>query len=125
MLVRPLASVFRGSYWSSAKIKSRTLPWPPVILAIMSLPQRTKMVPAIRIRLRIVMIMLRMILRFLLVGFLGFFMVLPFWLITGVLGVLVVAIGDAAILSSPLCSSKSKAWTGFRKSSVLARGVGF
>ena len=42
ILVRPLESVFRGSYFSSTRVKrSRTLPWPPVILAIMSLPQST------------------------------------------------------------------------------------
>ncbi len=61
-----------------------------------------------------------MILRFLLAGFLDCFIVLPFWLIAEA-GVLEVTVGVA--VSSPLCSSKLKAWTGFKKSSVLARGV--
>lgn len=31
--------------------------------------------------------------------------------------------GSVAAVSSPLCSSKLKAWTGLRKSSTLARGA--
>ena len=33
-------------------------------------------------------------------------------------------VGSLAALSSPLCSSKSKAWTGLRKSAVVVRGTG-
>lgn len=134
--MRPLASVFRGSYLSSVKMRSRTLPWPPVILAIMSLPHSTKMVPAITIKLSKVIITPRIILRFLLVGFLSFFMGLPFWLVVEVRGLsdieadvwseLAAGLEVALVaFSSSLWMSKSKAWTGFRKSSVLARGVGF
>lgn len=101
-------------------MRSRTLPCPPVILAIMSLPQRTTIIPAIRTRLSKAIIIPVMILRFLLAGFLDCFIVLPFWFIVEA-EVLEVTVGVA--VSSPLCSSKLKAWTGFKKSSVLARGA--
>ena len=68
---------------------------------------------AMRRRLRIVIIVRVMILRFLLTGFFSFFIFLPLWLI-----------GSVEALSSPDCSSKSKAWTGFKKSSTELVGVG-
>ena len=57
----------------STKIRSRTLPWPPVILAIISLPQIINPVPAPISSRRIIMIVLVIILRFLDIGFLTFF----------------------------------------------------
>ncbi len=56
------------------------------------------------------------ILRFLLTGFLCIFLAF--------LGLLVVSEGSAAF-SSPVCSSKSKAWIGCKKSSAELLGVGF
>lgn len=59
-------------------IRSRTVPWPPVILAIMSLPQRMKaLAPAIRMRTMasITIVTIRRTLDF---GFLSFFSVLDF-----------------------------------------------
>ena len=56
------------------------------------------------------------ILRFLLTGFLCIFLAF--------LGLLVVSEGSAAF-NSPVCSSKLKAWVGFKKSSAELLGVGF
>ncbi len=80
---------------------------------MISLPQMMKTIaPAIinnskAIRIRV------MILRFLDLGFFSFFIFLASFLI-----------GVLLAVSCPLCSSKSKAWTGLRKSSVEAAGVG-
>lgn len=86
--------------------RSKTLPCPPVILAIISLPQRIKPVikPA-RINTIIIMVII-ITLRFLDLGFLAL-----------IFGEDLVVEGSAA-LSSPVVSSKLKAWTGFRKSST-------
>ena len=83
-----------------------------VMLPILPLIQKTKMMLAMRRRLRIVIIVPMMILRFLLTGFFSFFIFLPLWLT-----------GSLATLSSPDCSSKSKAWTGFKKSSAELVGA--
>ena len=73
---------------------------------------RIKMILPIRSRLRIAIIIRVMILRFLLMGFFSFFIFL--------LGF----IGSLEALSWPLCSSKSKAWTGLRKSSAALVELG-
>ena len=66
-------------------MRSKTLPWPPVILAMMSLPQRTSQVtPPMRSR-TIINIMVVIILRafdtgfFAFFGFLDFLVGLSFW----------------------------------------------
>ena len=102
--MRPFSSVLSGTYVSSAKIKSKTLPWPPVILAMISLPQIIKAITNAIRTTRTPMETRVMILRFLLGGFLAFLTFLK---------------GFLEALSSPVCSSKSKAWTGLRKSSVI------
>ena len=73
MLVRPFSSVLSGSYWSSMNVsRSKTLPWPPVIRAIMSLPQRMSQThPTVSNRI-IDRTMPKMILRFLDIFFLAF-----------------------------------------------------
>ena len=70
--------------------------------------------PPIKITIKVSIIPV-MILRFLLIGFLGF---LDFLLVSSIV------FGSAAF-NSPLCSSNSKACTGLRKSSVELCGVGF
>ena len=57
----------------STKVRrSKTLPWPPVILAMMSLPQMMKQMPVpIRSR-RMTVIIIAITLRFLDLGFLAF-----------------------------------------------------
>ena len=58
----------------STKVRrSKTLPWPPVILAMMSLPQRTSQVTAPISSRTMTRIMVVMILRFLDTGFFTFF----------------------------------------------------
>ncbi len=96
--------------------RSKTLPWPPVILAIMSLPQRISQVAAPAINRMIIIMTVMMILRFLDTGFLSFFFdfFVERWS----------RLGESwAGLSSPLVSSKSKAWMGLRKSAVMSLGV--
>lgn len=81
--------------------KSKTLPWPPVILAMMSLPQRIKQTPApTRSRTRTI-IMVVMTLRFLDMGFLAFFSFLDDLVFLSFL-----LLGSSEAVSSPLCSSK-------------------
>ena len=85
-------------------IRSRTVPWPPVILAIMSLPQRMKaLTPAIRMRTMasIMMVIIRRALDF---GFFSFFSVLDFWW---------------DLVGSSSCRGSN----GARKSSALAIGL--
>ena len=53
--------------------RSKTLPWPPVILAMMSLPQIMSQVTAAISRITMARMMLVMILRFLDTGFFAFF----------------------------------------------------
>lgn len=95
----------------------KILPSPLPILERRSLPQIMNQVTAPMSKRTIKRMMPVMILRFLLIGFFSFLGFLAFlsvdWCITGSL----------AALSSPVCSSKLKAWTGFRKSSGLAAGV--
>ena len=110
MLVRPFSSVFNGSYVSEKK--SKTVPL-LVMLPILPLIQRMKIMPAIRTKLKMPIMIRVMILRFLLTGFFSFFIFFLSWLM-----------GASAALSSPDCSSKSKAWTGLRKSSAELTGVG-
>ena len=100
------------------------MPRPPVILAIMSLPQRMAAVarPA-RIR-RITMMTVMMILRFLW-GLAGFSFIFFLDFLSSL-----VSIDFSLAFNSPVASSKSKAWTGFRKSSTGSTtlgsfGVGF
>ena len=120
--MRPLTSVLRGSYFSSTKVRrSRTLPWPPVILAMMSLPQntphKTSPMAARTMTSRIIVIILRALLGFLdFLGcavssvWLGFFMALSL--------VWVVLLSGLVAVSSLVSVLKSKAWTGLRKSST-------
>ena len=110
MLVRPFWSVFRGSYVSVKK--SKMLP-SLVILLTLLLSQIIKPMPAARRMTRIMMITRIIILRFLLTGFFSFFIFLPFWGDCS-------GVGDLAATKLPVSSSKSKAWTGLRKSSVEA-----
>lgn len=98
--------------------RSKTLPWPPVILAIMSLPQRIKAItPPIRRTAR-TETTVRMIFFFLVIGFLSFLDFFRF--------LKLVSTGTDEAVSSPLCSSKLKTWVGLRKSSVISawEGVG-
>ncbi len=97
------------------------MPWPPVILARISLPQIIKTIARIRIIMRRPRPMRLRIFFFLLMGFLAFLNFLDFWGSSSVWSGLVVR-GSLAAVSSPLSSSKLKAWTGLRKSST---GAGF
>lgn len=115
MLVRPLASVLSGSYDSVRRVK--ILPSPLPILERRSLPHIINQVTAPMSKRMMKRMMPVMILRFLLTGFFSFFGFLDFLSVTSFI------VGSLAALSSPVCSSKSKAWTGFRKSSGLAAGV--
>ena len=84
-------------------MRSRTLPWPPVILAIMSLPQRTSQeIPPMSIR-TIIKRILVIILRFFDTGFFSF---LSFFGLTGIFWEL--SSFDSEACNSPLSESKSK-----------------
>ena len=114
ILVRPLASVLSGSYFSSVREnKSKTLPWPPVILAIISLPQKTAQVIS-PINTRTINNNIEVIIRRALDGF---FLVLDFLSVVLVDSFISLTL-SLLFLSSPE-SSKSNAWTGFRKSSTF------
>lgn len=114
MLVRPFSSVFKGSYVSVVKVRrSKTLPWPPVIFAIISFPQRTTQVtPPINTR-TIKRASTERTFRTFPVFFFSFFIFLAsffsafFW-------------DFLEALRSLSPSLKSKAWTGSRKFSLDA-----
>lgn len=103
--MRPFSSVFKGSYFSSMKVRrSKTLPWPPVILAMMSLPQMIKTTAPATINNSKAMSIRVMILRFLDLGFFSFFIFLASFLVR-----VLPSVGVLLAVSCPLCSSKSKA----------------
>jgi len=80
--------------------KSKILPCPPVILAMISLPQRiNQTTPPIRSK-TIKRIIPMIILRFLLMGFLCIFLAFFDWLVNS---------EGSDAFNSPVCSSKSKA----------------
>lgn len=92
--------------------RSKTLPWPPVILAIIPLPQRMSQAMPIISNSTITIIVRLMILRFFDTGFFTFFGL-------ELLRVSVVVCEEVlAVFSFPSCSSKSKIWVGLRKSSA-------
>ena len=96
-------------------IKSNRLPWPPVILAIISLPQKTmQTTPLMRSRTMIRMILV-MILRFLDTVFFAFL-----GLEVGLSGV---EIGSLAAVRVWLSALKSKTWMGVKKSALISAGV--
>ena len=96
------------------------LPCPPVILAMMSLPQMTSQVtPAINNR-TMARRMLVMILRFLDTGFFAFFGFFSFALCLASM----VSSGVSLAFNSPVFSSKLKTWVGVRKSSVVLMVLG-
>ena len=104
--------------------RSKTLPWPPVILAMMSLPQRTSQtMPAINNSM-MARIILVMILRFLDTGFFAFldlvgFSVMSLSAVSSFVELVARwSMGVSLAWSSPVCSSKLKAWVGERKSSA-------
>ena len=113
----------------STKVRrSKTLPWPPVILAMISLPQRISQVtPPINNR-TITNIILVMILRFLDTGFFTFLCLVGFSVRVSSAAVSSISLlvelaawwsmGVSLAWSSPVCSSKLKAWVGERKSSA-------
>lgn len=85
--------------------RSRILPWPPVILAMISLPQRTAQVitpMSDKTMIKIILVIMR---RALLGFFLSFLVFLSFFFLE-------------EATNSPLSPSKSKACTGLRKSSI-------
>lgn len=89
------------------EMRSKTVPRPPVILAIISFPQRIKPVATPIINKRSTITIIKTTLRFLW-GFGG---------LSFVFGD-VSAVDFSLGFSSPVDSSKSKAWTGLRKSST-------
>ena len=98
------------------------MPWPPVILAIISLPQTTNQVTPPISRIMMNRMMLVMTLRFFDTGFFTFFGLLLSEASDVVSGV------ASEAFSSPLFSSKSNIWVGLRKSSAaevlrISRGV--
>ena len=102
--------------------RSKTLPWPPVILAIMSLPQTTNQITPLISRITMNRMMLVMTLRFFDTGFFTFFDLMLSETSDAVFGVV------SEAFSSPLFSSKSNIWVGLRKSSAaevlrISRGV--
>lgn len=118
IFVRPFASVLSGSYFSSVREnRSKTLPWPPVILAIISLPQKTAQVIS-PINTRTINNNIEVIIRRALDGF---FLVLDFLSVVLVDSFISLTL-SLLFLSSPE-SSKSNAWTGLRKSSTFWVGV--
>ena len=102
--------------------RSKTLPWPPVILAIIPLPQRMSQAMPIISNSTITIIVRLMILCFFDTGFFTFFGLMLSETSDAVFGV------TSEAFSSPLLSSKSNIWVGLRKSSVaevlrISRGV--
>ncbi len=102
--------------------RSKTLPWPPVILAMISLPQTTNQITPPISRTTMNRMMLVMTLRFFDTGFFTFFD-----LMLSETSDVVFRVASEAF-SSPLFSSKSNIWVGLRKSSAaevlrISRGV--
>ena len=98
------------------------MPWPPVILAIISLPQTTNQVTPPISKITMNRMMLVMTLRFFDTGFFAFFGLMLSETSEAVFGV------ASEAFSSPLFSSKSNIWVGLRKSSAaevlrISRGV--
>ena len=98
------------------------MPWPPVILAIISLPQTTNQITPPISRITMNRIMLVMTLRFFDTGFFTFFGLMLSEASDAVFG------ATSEAFSSPFFSSKSNIWVGLRKSSAAevlrtSRGV--
>lgn len=98
------------------------MPWPPVILAIISLPHITNQITPPINRITMNRMMLVMILRFFDTGFFAFFDLMLSETSDVVSGV------ASEAFSSLLVSSKSNIWVGLRKSSAaevlrISRGV--
>ena len=102
------------------------MPSPLPILARRSLPQMMNQMTPARSKTTIPRMMPVMILRFLLIGFLFCFLSFLSSFFCSFLesSFSLFMVWSSEALSSPVCSSKLKVWTGFKNSSVISTGFG-